>query len=158
MMHKEMKKKINHGRHEAGCRICSHPKRLDIERDFVAWKSPAKIAKEFKLRDRSTVYRHAHALNLFPKRTRNVRAALERIIERADDIPVTANAIVAAITTYARLNAQGQLVERSEQLSLNDLFDRMSTDELEAYARDGELPEWFELATGRRGPEGDGDE
>jgi hypothetical protein len=158
MMHKETKKKINHGRHEAGCRVCSHPKRLDIERDFIAWKSPAKIANEFKLRDRSTVYRHAHALNLFPKRARNVRAALERIIERADDIPVTANAVVAAITTYARLNAQGQLVERSEQLSLNDLFDRMSTDELEAYARDGELPEWFELATGRRGPEGGGDE
>jgi hypothetical protein len=146
------------GRHARGCRICGHPQRQEIERAFVSWESPAKIAREYKLRDRSTVYRHAHALDLFPKRARNVRAALERIIEKADDVQVNAGAVVQAIATYARINAQGQFVERNEGINLNQLFDRMTAEELETYARDGTLPQWFtELAgaTGRQGPDGE---
>jgi len=87
-------------------------------------------------------------LNLFPKRSRNIRAALERIIEKADEVPVNAAAVVQAIATYARINAQGNLIERSEQINLNDLFDRMSVEELEAYAKDGALPQWFCRVTG----------
>jgi hypothetical protein len=158
MMHNQKKKKATLGRHENGCRICSHPQKLAIEHDFIAWKSPAKIAKEFKLRDRSTVYRHAHALNLFPKRARNLKGALERIIEKCDDVPVNASAVVAAITAYGKLNSQGQLVERTEQISLNELFERMNAEELECYARDGELPDWFLEATGQRGRGGEDDE
>jgi hypothetical protein len=62
---------------EHGCKICSHIHREEIERDFMSWKSPALIAKNYGLKDRSSVYRHAHALGLFPRRRRNVRAALE---------------------------------------------------------------------------------
>jgi hypothetical protein len=29
---------------------------------------------------------------------------------------------------------------------MNDLFDRMTTKELDAYAQDGSLPEWFTAA------------
>jgi hypothetical protein len=39
-------------------------------------------------------------------------------------------------------------VERSEQVSLNDLFERMTQEEMEAYAADGALPEWFNRVTG----------
>ena len=74
--------------------ICSHPDREDIERDFVGWRSPAEIAKAYHLGNRSTVYRHAQALGLFPKRQRNVRAALERIIEQAGSVQVTAASVV----------------------------------------------------------------
>ena len=136
------------GRHERGCRICSHPSRNEIEEAFIAWRSPARIATEYGLRNRATVYRHAHALNLFPKRSRNIRVALERIIEKADEVPVNAAAVVQAIATYARINAQGNLIERSEQINLNDLFDRMSAQELEAYAKDGVMPQWFRDTTG----------
>jgi hypothetical protein len=89
------------------------------------------------------VYRHANALGLFEKRRRNIRAALERIIERAGDVEVTASAIVAAIQAYSKINAQGQWVDRSEHVNLNELFDHMTRDELEAYARDAKLPDWF---------------
>ena len=130
----------NIGRHESGCRICAHPQREDIERDFIAWRSPTEIAKEYKLRDRSSVYRHAHALNLCPKRERNVRAALERIIERVDDVSVNAAAVVQAIATYARINAQGQLLARDQLINLIGLLKKMTTEELEAYAKDGTLP------------------
>lgn len=133
----------NLARHKRGCRICANPNREEIELDFIAWKSPTKIAFEYKLQNRATVYRHAHAVGLFPKRARNVRAALERIIEKIDDVPVSAGAVVQAIITYARINSQGQLVERSEQVNLNDLFEQMTWEELEAYAKNGELPQWF---------------
>ncbi len=139
--------KVNIGRHRRNCGICHHPQRAEIEADFVAWRSPAAIAAEYGVADRTSVYRHANALGLFPKRQRNIRAALDRIIERVDSVDVTAAAAVAAIQAYAKINAAGQWIDRTEQVNLNDLFDRMSTAELESYARDGILPGWFEAAT-----------
>jgi hypothetical protein len=62
-----LSKPVNLGRHSAGCKICSHPDREEIERDFVNWRSPAVIAKEHGLKDRTSVYRHAHALGLVRK-------------------------------------------------------------------------------------------
>ena len=136
-------KSVNIGRHAAGCKICAHAQRDEIEQDFVNWRGPAEIARAYKLSDRSSVYRHAHALGLFARRQRNVRAALERIIEKAGDVDVTAAAVVAAVQAYAKINAAGQWIERSENVSLNDLFERMTQEELEAYARNGRLPHWF---------------
>ena len=135
-------------RHRAQCTICAHQKCSEIETSFVNWESPASIASQYGLVDRATVYRHAHAFGLFERRKRNVRAALERIIERSAEVEVTAAAVVSAIQAYAKINAQGQWVERSEHLNLNELFDRMSKDELEAYARDGKLPAWFTETVG----------
>jgi len=94
------------------------------------------------------VYRHAHATGLFAKRQRNVRAALEKIIERAGEVEVTAPAVVAAVQAYAKINAAGQWVDRSEHVNLNELFERMSLEEKESYARDGTLPVWFEQLVG----------
>jgi hypothetical protein len=144
---------ISPGRHAAECKICAHTQRDEIERDFINWRSPASITKQYKLANRASVYRHAHALGLFPKRQRNVRAALEKIIERAGEVEVNAAAVVSAVTAYARLNSRGELIERSETVNLNSLFERMSTEELDKYARDGALPDWFErvVATGAHG-------
>ena len=136
------------GRHRRNCTVCSHPKCADIEADFVSWRSPGAIAREFGLADRASVYRHAHALGLFPKRQRNVRAALERIIEKAGEVDVTAAAVVAAVQAYSKINAAGQWVDRSEHVNLNELFDRMTQQELEAYAKDGTLPDWFTTTLG----------
>ena len=128
--------------------MCSHGQRNEIESAFVGWRSPATIAEEFGLADRASVYRHAHALGLFPKRQRNVRTALERIIEKAGEVDVTASAVVAAVQAYAKINAAGEWIDRTETVSLNDLFDRMSTQELETYAQTGALPEWFRATVG----------
>jgi hypothetical protein len=134
---------VNRGRHEKLCTICKHSKREQIEIDFVNWHSPAEIAKTYRLTDRSTVYRHAHALNLLKKRQQNVRAALERIIEKAGDVDVTAASVVAAVQAYAKINAAGQWVDRTETVDMHELFERMSVAELETHARDGTLPDWF---------------
>jgi hypothetical protein len=134
---------ISLGRHQRCCTICQHPDREEIETAFIAWRSPALIAEEYGLSDRKTVYRHAHALDLFPKRGRNIRAALESIIEKAGEVEVSASAVVAAVQAYAKINANGAWIDRTEMVSMNDLFARMSAEELEAYASTGALPAWF---------------
>jgi len=100
-------KPVSLGRHKRCCTICAHEQKEEIEQDFVAWRSPIAIAEEYGLADRISVYRHARAFGLFEKRKRNVRAALERIIEKSGDVDLTASAVVAAIQTYAKINAQG---------------------------------------------------
>lgn len=145
---KEVSATPNRGRHESGCKVCAHPKREEIERDFISWVSPARIASEYKLKHRASIYRHAHAFDLFSKRSRNLRAALEHIVEKAADVPVNASAVVQAIVALAKINSQGQLIERDERVSMDDLFARMSHEELEAYAKDGKLPPWFTLTLG----------
>jgi len=146
MTNERPSKGVNVVRHSNNCKICSHPKREEIEQDFVNWRSPAEIAKTHKLSDRSTVYRHAHALNLFGRRRRNLRAALERIIEKAGEVEVTAPSVVAAVQAYAKINSAGQWIDRTETVNLHDLFERMTREELETYARDSKLPHWFTTA------------
>jgi hypothetical protein len=137
------RKKPSLGRHKRNCSVCSNPHRAEIEVAFVSWQSPAAIAEEYGLADRASVYRHANAFGLFAKRQRNIRAALERIIEQAGEVEVTSSAVVAAVQAYSKINAAGQWIDRSESVNLNELFERMTTAELETYARDGALPPWF---------------
>jgi hypothetical protein len=47
------------GRHKRQCSICTHPRRVEIEADFISWHSPAAVAEEYGLADRDTGYRHA---------------------------------------------------------------------------------------------------
>jgi hypothetical protein len=135
-------KPVSQGRHEAVCSICAHPQREEIEQEFINWGSAARMAKTYKV-CRESFYRHAHAFHLMDKRRRNVRAALEKIIEKAGDVEVNAAAVVSAISAYARINGRGEWVERMETVNLNTLFERMSAQELETYAQDGSLPTWF---------------
>ena len=140
-------KRTTHGRHEYRCTICPHAQRDEIEQAFVTWVSPDRIGKCYGV-SRDAVYRHAHALGLMEKRRRNLRSALERIIEKAGEVEVSASAVVGAVAAYAKINAAGQWVERIERVNLNELFERMTPDEMEAYAADGTLPAWFQRTIG----------
>jgi hypothetical protein len=80
-----------------------------------------------------------------------VRAAMERIIEKAGEVEVTASAVVGAVQAYSKINAHGQWVDQSQQVNLNELFDQMSMEELEEYAKSGSLPEWFSQTVGATG-------
>jgi hypothetical protein len=146
---------VSQGRHEYHCKICSHPKREEIEQAFLTWTSPVWTATKYGV-SRDSVYRHAHALSLLDKRRRNLHSALERIIERAGDVKVSATAVVSAVAAYAKINANGQWVERSEHINLNELFDRMTRDEMVAYAESGTLPAWFEHTLGATGSDSRG--
>jgi hypothetical protein len=151
------RKQVSPGRHEYQCTICSHNQREDIEHAFVNWEKPSRLAKKYSV-SRDSIYRHAHALNLFEKRRRNLRAALERLIEKADDVEVNAAAVVSAVSALARINAKGEWVERTETVNVNALFDRMTAEELDTYAREGKSPEWFGEITGATKRDGPGGE
>jgi len=144
----------NGDRHQSHCSICAHPQRQQIDEAFVSWKRPAGIAAEFKLPDRSAVYRHAHATGLMERRGRNIREVLDRLIERADEVEVTGPFLLQVIDRRARMNARGEIVARSESVGRHELFDRMTVDELLAYAEAGVLPDWFPREDEK--PEGSG--
>jgi len=135
-------KRPNSGRHRTVCKVCNHDKREDIEQDWIGWGNTMRIADEYGL-TRDSVYRHAHACGLFEKRRQNLRKALERIIEHAETVEVNAAAVVSAVQAYAKINDAGKWIERNETVNLTELFDRMSTTELEEYAQSGKMPNWF---------------
>ena len=140
------------GRHREKCTICSHPDREDIERDFLAWRSAQSIADEYDLDDRKPVLRHASALGLFEKRRYNMRSALECLIEQVNDVPVTSAAVVRAVRYYAKLNALGEWTENRQPSIRKLLLERMTREELLAYAQDKTLPAWFEEALNASDP------
>ena len=95
------------------CSICAHGRREEIDLEFESWTSPTRIATEYRV-SRDSIYRHARATGLLPKRQKNVRTALEEVIEQAGEAEVNAAAVVSAVSAYSKINASGQWVERSE--------------------------------------------
>jgi hypothetical protein len=138
------------------CTICAHPDREEIERDFIDWKSPAKIAAEYKLRDRAAVYRHANALNFHATRSRNIGAALDRIIKQVESVEVTGGTVVQAIALRARINSRGELAEKNERTLANESFAKMSREELLEYAVKDVLPPWFTRSEDSKGQQNSG--
>src|SRR5271157_5881304 len=59
-------------------------------------------------------------------------------------------------TVVTKINAMGHWVDRSEHVNLNELFERMTREEMEAYAKEGTLPAWFEEAVGATDSDGRG--
>jgi hypothetical protein len=104
-------------RHSRRCSICSHPDRDAIEGDFVRWGSPIKIAEEYGLADRSSIYRHVHATGLFARRAREVARTMEKYLELVDHHspsepgPFDLDAITRAVRVYSHLDHNGRWVE-----------------------------------------------
>lgn len=92
-------------RHARKCGVCRHPNRKEIEQDFLSWQSPDVIAKVHGIADHSSVYRHAHALGLFERRSLTLRLALGPIIEKAMTVRVTAEAVIRAAIVCINLNS-----------------------------------------------------
>lgn len=139
-------------RHERDCGVCHHLKREEIEHAFISWTSPSKIAKTYNV-SRSTLYRHATACGLMEARQKNVAGALANFIERCARVRPSAAAFVSAVIALSKLNEQGQTVDRVSLSSLNQAFARFSRDELEKFATEGILPDWYLSGTENASPE-----
>ena len=134
-------------RHERDCRVCRSPAKDAIEAAFVSWKSPRKIARQFKIRSVTTIYLHARAFDLFAARNKNIHALLGNLIEKSLNVRrVSVSAALQAVSILVKLNADGEEVHRSENATLKGLWARMSRSELEYYAVHSKLPAWFEEA------------
>ncbi len=91
-------------RHARKCCICSHRDREDIEDDFIDWRRPDEIARNYQI-SQASIYRHARATGLFPRRKRELSRALENIIESSDDCSIEwAEVITRAARVYAHLD------------------------------------------------------
>jgi len=99
-------------RHSRRCCICLHPDRDAIEGDFIRWRSPELIAREYKIANRTSIYRHAHCTGLFAWRRRELGRVLEGILENAEHVPLEASdAVVRAARVYAHLDENGNWFE-----------------------------------------------
>lgn len=101
----------NLARHAAKCRLCNHPSRAAIEFDFLNWRNPFDLVKSYNLRSLSTIYRHAHATGLLGRRRLNLRFALERIVERVGEVPVTASGVIRCVRAITRMNDAGEWID-----------------------------------------------
>ena len=108
-------KEVGIAPHEARCTICSHPERIAIEEEFLHWANSWDIAHDYGV-NRRAIYRHAHCFNLFALRNRKLRYALGFLVEEADRVKPTADAVLRAIHTFARVNDEGQWVEPPSHL------------------------------------------
>jgi hypothetical protein len=97
--------------HRIRRRVCAHPKRDDIEQDFLRWRSPEKLANDYRIADHSSIYRHVHATGLYARRRKRVRDALENIVERAGEVQPTASEVIRAIYAHCHINDSGQWIE-----------------------------------------------
>jgi hypothetical protein len=98
-------------RHSRKCLVCNHPDRDAIDQAFVDWHLPRSIAKEFRL-PIDSVYRHAHAIGLFPARGEKVRECLAPILEQAETCQASANDIINAVKVMASLTDDGKWIRR----------------------------------------------
>jgi hypothetical protein len=94
----------NRARHASQCSICLHPQREFIEDEWVNWGNTTVISERFSV-SKDAIYRHARYLDLFRPRHKNLKSALEKIIERLDLVPVSGSVVLGAIREYAKLGA-----------------------------------------------------
>jgi hypothetical protein len=101
--------------HSRKCQICQHPEREMIEHDFLLWRTPRAIIREFDIAERS-LYRHAHAKGLFTLRRENLRLTLDRVLERGSQIENTGDTIIRAVRAQACLTDDNRWVEPAKRM------------------------------------------
>jgi hypothetical protein len=111
---------IDPERHSRVCTICHSENREDIEDAYLNWLGPEWITRMFsEVRDRMVLYRHARATGLHEFRRRNLRAALDRVLENADSGKVSGDCALRAIKAYSNLNNDGQWTEPVQKVVIS---------------------------------------
>ena len=103
-------------RHARKCVICKHPEREAIEEAFIHWFHADDIVEDHGLPSRTSLRHHALATGLYDKRRRNIRYALEHVIEEATHSAVTGESVVSAIRAHSRLSQTGRWKEPPQRL------------------------------------------
>src|SRR6185437_5793463 len=112
--------------HSSQCTICNHPEREDIDRAILHWHSPTAIAYEFDLPDRRIIYRHAQALGLFRLRAEQSRHALGFLIEQAQSIVPSADALIRAVRALSCIDDHGHWHEPRKEVVITHRYEEVS--------------------------------
>ncbi|MGB6874529.1 MAG: hypothetical protein WA634_15860 [Silvibacterium sp.] len=108
-------------RHRRKCSVCNHPHREAIEEMFINWHSPESIRVAlgaYPPLDWSAIYRHARATGLYAKRSKNLRAVLDLLLEKAGDVQPTAQGIIAVVRAYSCLTDANQWIEPEKRVHI----------------------------------------
>ncbi|MGH9734321.1 MAG: hypothetical protein ACRD8A_07010 [Candidatus Acidiferrales bacterium] len=115
-------KEMNINRHESHCTICNHPERDAIDEAFLHWWRATDLAYHFKLGNRLVVYRHAHAVGLFERRTARTQHALGYIIEQAESVTPTADSIIRAVRALGCIDQNGRWHEPRKEVLITHQY------------------------------------
>ena len=107
--------------HSRKCSVCHHPDRIWIELKFIEWNSPTRIAREYGLYDRDSIYHHAHATGLFEQRRRNILCLYENLLERTLRTRITNRGIMLAIDRLERA-ARSRLPDPATEIARRRTF------------------------------------
>lgn len=97
-------------RHRRKCQVCRHPERDMIEREYRDWSGPLAIARSYGISERA-LFRHLEATGLTSSRRKNLRSALERVLERGVETEIDGPTIIQAVRAYCCLNDENKWVE-----------------------------------------------
>lgn len=112
-------------RHITHCTICNHPDRDAIDQCILHWESPTAIADEFDLGDRRVIWRHARALGLFRIRMEQSQHALGFLIEQAQSVVPSADAIIRAIRALSCLDENGHWHEPRKEVVITHRYEQV---------------------------------
>jgi len=140
------KKKRNPLLHAQQCQICKSSDRERVESDYVSWVAASKICKRYRIKSRTTLYRHVQALALTERRDTNIKGFLRSVIDRGQNVKLTATTVMQAVVMLTKLDADirtdNRWVDVSQRSVMPRLFERMSRSELLTLAKDGVFPAW----------------
>ena len=106
-------------RHSRKCVVCHHPDRDSIEEEFIHWRSPYEIARQFRLSDYRSLYRHARVTGILDLRRHNFYSALDSLVEAAEEAKVTGDCVIRAIRAYSCLDSRGHWVDPPTQVNFS---------------------------------------
>jgi len=102
-------------RHRRKCRICRHPDREEMEQEYVEWFKPAGIARHYDVPERA-LYRHFEAVGLVSSRRANLVAALENIVERGAEAPITGSTVIRAVKAICCVTGDNKWTEPAKNI------------------------------------------
>jgi hypothetical protein len=107
-----MTQKKEPSRHDRLCKICNHPLKEDIEKDYLNWITPEELSIKYKL-SVDSVRRHIRATGLSDARAKNKKNFLNRVMEKSLDASKV-NASDGINAAKLVMQADGELIDKSE--------------------------------------------
>ena len=95
-------------RHSRKCQVCHSRYVEEIEEAYYNWSSAQWIINAFNISYDDAVYRHARAIGLDIRRRKNVAIAVEKLIEKVDEVTVTSSTVLRAVRALSCLNNDGR--------------------------------------------------